>query len=102
MAIELTYVVKFFTKKVNDGKVTIVTYILRNESVICGYYALDYMLEKGATKDYEIDIEEDDAKFRQLLIEAVKRFEVLALEGTIGKRIARVVVREIDIEEVSA
>lgn len=76
------------------------TYVLHNEVVIYGYFAFEYVLEKGPAKDYEIDLVEDDAKLRQVLIEAVKRFEARALEGTIGKHIARVVVREIDIEEV--
>jgi hypothetical protein len=102
MVNEPRYDVKFFTKKVDGNKVTIVTYALRNEVVIYGYFAFEYVLEKGPAKDYEIDLVEDDAKLRQALIEAVKRFEALALEGIIGKHVVRAVVREIDIEEMSA
>ena len=101
MAMEPRYDVKFFMKQVNGDKVTVVTYVLRNEVVIYSYFAFDYVLEKGPAKDYEIDLVEDDAKLRQVLIEAVKRFGTLAVEGTIGKHIVRVVVREVDIEEVS-
>jgi len=100
MVNEVKYEIKFYEKLAKDDTVKIVAYVVRNELVIYGYYVYTFVLEKGLPASYPIEVDESDEQIKAVLLGAIKRFETIALVNTVGKRIARLTIREIDRAEV--
>lgn len=93
------YKVRFFKRLAKDDVVKIVAYVL-NEWGVYGYFVYVYTLEEGLPVSYPVEIDETDEQIKAVLLGAIKCFEKIALINTVGKRIARVTVREIDREEL--